>query len=199
MAASIAIRPDCVHRALIPTPHDDDGKDKGKFRDSRWSFSPRHNHQSHTRTPSQPNPNMPAGGCFCGKVRIEYTGEIQAKALCHCEDCKKITGSTYSTNIIVPGDGFSVTSGTPKTFSKQADSGNSITSHFCGDCGSTLFREGATFGPSKVIKVGIMDDVSALADAKPAVELFAPERVGWVSKVQGADQLKTMPGSEAVA
>nr|POE59795.1 putative glutathione-dependent formaldehyde-activating enzyme [Quercus suber] len=142
---------------------------------------------------------MPTGGCFCGKVRIEYTGDIQAKALCHCQDCRKVSGSTYSTNIIVPGDGFSVTSGTTKTFAKTADSGNTITSHFCGDCGSTLFREGKTFGPAKVVKVGVLDDASAFDAAKPAIELYAPERVGWVSKVEGADQLKAMPGSEAVA
>jgi hypothetical protein len=115
---------------------------------------------------------MPEGGCFCGNTRIKYTGEIQGKvccshlllltaqlmnseqALCHCADCRKITGSTYSTNIIVPGEGFSVTKGTPKTIGKKGDNtGNTITSHFCGDCGSTLFRDGPTFGDSKVIKV----------------------------------------------
>jgi len=121
------------------------------------------------------------------------------QALCHCLDCRKITGSTYSTNIIVPGDGFSVTSGSPKTFAKKADSGNEITSHFCGDCGSTLWRDGNTFGPNKVIKVGVMDDVEALNAAKPAIELYVPERVSWLSGISGADQLKEMPGSEKVA
>ncbi|KAK5133512.1 hypothetical protein LTR08_007649 [Meristemomyces frigidus] len=141
---------------------------------------------------------MPEGGCFCGKTRIKYTGDIQAAALCHCTDCRKITGSTYSTNIIVPGDGFEVTSGSPKTFSKKADGGKQITSHFCGDCGSTLWRDGETFGPSKVVKVGVMDDVEAMNNAKPAIELYAPARVSWVSGVEGADQLKSMPGSDKV-
>ncbi|KAK4990712.1 hypothetical protein LTR66_006733 [Elasticomyces elasticus] len=146
---------------------------------------------------------MPVGGCFCGKTRIEYTGEIQAKAsastiaiscvLCHCTDCRKTTGSTYSTNIVVPGDGFKVTSGTPKTLSTKADSGKTITSHFCGDCGSTLFREGETFGDARIIKVGILDDVNALNDAKPGVELYAPERVSWVKEVEGAEQKQGMP------
>lgn len=120
------------------------------------------------------------------------------KALCHCRDCQKITGSTYSTNIIVPGDGFEVTSGSPKTISKKADSGSEITSHFCGECGSTLWRDGDTFGPNKVIKVGVMDDPQAIISAKPAIELYAQERVPWVSAVSGADQLKGMPGSEKV-
>jgi len=136
---------------------------------------------------------MPSGSCFCGATKIEYTGDIQAKALCHCLDCRKISGSTYSTNFIVPEDGFKVTSGKPKTITKTADSGNEITSHFCGDCGSTLFRDGASFPGSKIIKVGVMDDAEVLNDGKPMVELFAPERVNWVSEIGGAAQKDAMP------
>ena len=121
------------------------------------------------------------------------------QALCHCLDCRKITGSTYSTNIIVPGEGFTVLSGNPKTIAKKGDNtGNEITSHFCPNCGSTLWRDGASFGDGKVIKVGIMDDANALDDAKPGIELYAPHRPSWVSAVSGADQKKNMPGSESV-
>jgi len=138
---------------------------------------------------------MPSGSCFCGNVKIEYTGEPQGKALCHCLDCRKISGSTYSTNVIIPEEGFKVIAGTPKTISKTADSGNTITSHFCGDCGSTLFRDGKSFPGAKVVKAGVLDDHEALNDAKPALELFHPTRVNWVPETQGADQVKAMPGS----
>ena len=43
-----------------------------------------------------------------------------------------------------------------------------------------------------------MDDLSALEDAKPGIELYAPNRPSWVSKVGGADQKLNMPGSESV-
>lgn len=99
----------------------------------------------------------------------------------------------------MPGEGFKVTSGTPKEISKTADGGNEITSKFCGDCGSTLYREGKTFGDAKVVKVGSMDDIDALDNAKPALELYVPERVNWVKGIDGANQLKGMPGSETVA
>jgi len=98
----------------------------------------------------------------------------------------------------VPGDKFEVTKGSPKTISKKADSGNEITSHFCGDCGSTMWRDGKTFGESKVIKVGSLDDTKAFDDAKPGVELYAPERISWVTGVNGASQLKEMPDSAEV-
>ncbi|GAB7345835.1 hypothetical protein MBLNU457_4092t1 [Dothideomycetes sp. NU457] len=136
---------------------------------------------------------MPSGSCFCGQCAYEFSGEPAATALCHCRDCQKIGGSTYSTNIIVSGDGFKVTKGNTKTYSKKADSGNTITTHFCPDCGSSMFREGETFGSSKVIKVGTLDSPSAFQDYKPQVELYTPERVSWVSEINGAAQKSGMP------
>ncbi|KAH9885001.1 Mss4-like protein [Xylariomycetidae sp. FL2044] len=135
---------------------------------------------------------MPEGGCFCGKVRYAYEGEPIAKALCHCIDCRKITGSTYSTNIIVPGAHFRLLAGEPKSIAKVADTANEITSKFCGDCGSTLWRESATFGDGRVVKIGTLDDPDALDRLKPAVELYAPRRVGWVKEIEGAEQKQGM-------
>ncbi|KAF2966771.1 hypothetical protein GQX73_g6787 [Xylaria multiplex] len=135
---------------------------------------------------------MPEGGCFCGKVRYSIEGEPLAKALCHCLDCRKITGSTYSTNVIVGGSGFKLLSGTPKSIGKTADSGKDIVSHFCGDCGSTLWRDGASFGDGKVIKAGTLDDINALDDALPITELFTNHRVSWVGPVAGATQKAEM-------
>lgn len=93
----------------------------------------------------------------------------------------------------MPTAGFRVTSGTPKTIAKTADSGNTVTSHFCGDCGSTLFRDGPSFGDNTVIKVGVLDDPQALDGARPALELFAPGRVAWVPEVPGAKPVDGMP------
>lgn len=33
------------------------------------------------------------------------------QALCHCGDCKKISGSTFSNNVVVQTDGFKNVSG----------------------------------------------------------------------------------------
>src|ERR1700712_4592755 len=52
------------------------------------------------------------------------------QALCHCGDCRKTTGSTYSTNGIYPEASFKLTQGTPKVFTKAGASGNDMESHF---------------------------------------------------------------------
>ncbi|KAK7209431.1 hypothetical protein V2G26_016609 [Clonostachys chloroleuca] len=84
---------------------------------------------------------MPRGGCLCGKIRIAYYGEPNAKVICHCTDCRKISGSTYGVDLLIPTDRFFVTAGDVRKYQKPADSGRILTSHFCGDCGTTLFRE----------------------------------------------------------
>jgi hypothetical protein len=85
-----------------------------------------------------------------------------------------------------------VISGSPKSISKTADGGNTITSYFCGDCGTTLYRDGASFPGLKIVKAGVMDDVNALDEAKPGAEFYSPQRVAWVDVVGGADQKKFM-------
>ncbi|KAI0103978.1 Mss4-like protein [Nemania sp. FL0031] len=135
---------------------------------------------------------MPEGSCFCGNVRYSIEGEPLGKALCHCLDCRKITGSTYSTNLMVAGSNFKLVAGTPKSIGKIAESGREVVSHFCGDCGSTLWRDGASFGDAKVIKAGTLDDIDALDNAQPGVELFASHRVSWVGEIAGAAQKTAM-------
>ncbi len=43
--------------------------------------------------------------------------------------------------------------GTPKQYKTTADSGKEIVTYFCGDCGTNFYRESATFGTNKVLKV----------------------------------------------
>ncbi len=36
------------------------------------------------------------GGCLCGAVRYEVSGEPYIAGLCHCTKCRKLTGSAFS-------------------------------------------------------------------------------------------------------
>ncbi|ATZ46769.1 hypothetical protein BCIN_02g01330 [Botrytis cinerea B05.10] len=136
---------------------------------------------------------MPSGGCFCDAIRISYTGEPGAHLLCHCTDCRKITGATYSNNIVLPEGQFKLESGIPKSISKKADSGNQVTSHFCGDCGTTLYRTGESFPNQVVVKAGVLDDDSWPNENVPKGEMFVTERVKWLPEVPGAAQMEGMP------
>ncbi|KZM23717.1 uncharacterized protein EKO05_0005686 [Ascochyta rabiei] len=131
---------------------------------------------------------MAAGGCICGNVRYEAGGACGASVLCHCLDCRKIGGSTYSSNGVYDADQFKITKGTPKQHKKKGDSGNEMISNFCGDCGTTLWREGATFPGKRIVKVGTLDDTSILDNFKADAELYTDHRPKWVAAQDGADQ-----------
>lgn len=36
------------------------------------------------------------GSCLCGKVRLEVADEFKYMGNCHCSECRKFTGSDYS-------------------------------------------------------------------------------------------------------
>ncbi|KAJ5235859.1 hypothetical protein N7489_005950 [Penicillium chrysogenum] len=138
---------------------------------------------------------MAVGGCFCGKVRIEYSGQPLASALCHCLDCRKLTGGPYSFNYIVQTADLHV-SGNPKEVPKTSDSGNAIKNYFCPDCGTPLY--GLRIKPhgdrdeTTVIRAGIFDNVGILHERTPVVEIYTEQRLKWVSPIEGADQFTGM-------
>jgi len=39
------------------------------------------------------------GSCLCGTVRFEVQGEFQSFYLCHCQHCRKDTGSAHAANL----------------------------------------------------------------------------------------------------
>jgi hypothetical protein len=97
---------------------------------------------------------MPSGGCVCGNIAYKYDGEYPTQlynaallrlrpniwclvepavtAVCHCLDCQKWTGSGASANVGVPTSEFKITKGTPKRYTRPADSGKNHTQFFCG-------------------------------------------------------------------
>ncbi|KJK68762.1 Glutathione-dependent formaldehyde-activating enzyme [Aspergillus parasiticus SU-1] len=77
---------------------------------------------------------MVVGGCFCGNIRVEYNGEPIISALCHCYDCRKLTGTLFTYSFVVHKADLKIT-GNPKEVAKRADSGNHIKNYFCSDCG----------------------------------------------------------------
>lgn len=111
------------------------------------------------------------------------------QAICHCGDCKKISGSTYSLSFIVPSSSFVVTAGNPKVFSKTADSGVGIDNYLCGTYGTTLWLETDNFKNLIIIKAGTLDEADEIISAGiPAAEVFTRSRVAWVKPIHEAEQ-----------
>ena len=80
---------------------------------------------------------MTTGGCLCGAVRYEISGDIQAPSACHCSQCRKTSGH-YWAGASVKHDVFTLT----KTDGlKWFDSSDWAKRGFCCECGSSLFYQ----------------------------------------------------------
>ena len=65
---------------------------------------------------------MVTGSCLCGQVKYEFRGQPRAVYYCHGSPCRKATGSSFATNMLVAEDNFVVTAGTSfiKAFQSSA-------------------------------------------------------------------------------
>lgn len=101
------------------------------------------------------------GGCLCGAIRYQVSGEPSVAGACYCRDCQYISGGAPAYGLMVLKGQVRVTQGNPKVFWTQADSGNSVARHFCPDCGTPLFSENSANPEYLPIKAGSLDDPSS--------------------------------------
>lgn len=114
------------------------------------------------------------GGCLCGAIRYEVKGEPIRVANCHCDDCRRATGASFATNVFVREDDLVILQGTPKSFQHKADSGNTMTKQFCGDCGTQLFGYGSGSSGVRHVKVGTIDDAGFV---RPEIDVFVSKKL----------------------
>lgn len=80
------------------------------------------------------------GRCQCGGVAYEIAGAPVELYVCHCRECRRQSSSAFGMSVIVRASDLSVTRGTPKSWSRPTDSGNTLDCQFCPDCGARLFH-----------------------------------------------------------
>jgi hypothetical protein len=78
------------------------------------------------------------GRCLCGHVRYEYDGPVGPAGYCHCEDCRRCTGSAFNVGVRLETSAFRIVAGTPKGYTKRGDGGGSSRATSVG-CGSPIF------------------------------------------------------------
>jgi hypothetical protein len=122
------------------------------------------------------------GGCLCGNVRYDYAGAVGPATYCHCADCRKCTGSAFNIGVRVEVRQFRIVKGNPKGFTKQGDSGNELTRHFCPDCGSPLYTSSPRHPDFFYVKAGSLDDPAIV---RPVQQIWTSSMVPWATISQG--------------
>jgi len=115
------------------------------------------------------------GSCLCGQVQYSVTTEIDDFYLCHCQQCRKITGSAFASNILTKPVDVLWVSGSEKVKRFDYPGKRTFTKVFCTECGSGLPYLNEK-GSALVIPAGSLDDTPVI---KPTNNIFWDDRAQW--------------------
>jgi hypothetical protein len=117
---------------------------------------------------------MIKGSCYCGAVKYQIQGRLLMFANCHCPDCRKFSGSAFSSVLVTESKGFTVTSGQDNLIHYQSSPGKERC--FCKTCGCPVFsrveqRPGMIF-----VRAGSLDDDPQI---KPQCHIWVSHKAPW--------------------
>lgn len=116
------------------------------------------------------------GGCLCGSVRFSYYGEVGPAGYCHCEDCRRCTGSAFNLSVRCELAKLDVVDDELSSFTKVGGSGLPLTRHFCRRCGSPVMTTSPRHEGVAYVKGGAWDDPDVV---RPAHQSWTDSSVDW--------------------
>ena len=115
------------------------------------------------------------GGCLCGQIRYRSDAEPLLTVICHCKNCQRQSGASYSTNLAMPRGSLSF-EGEMTIYADKGDSGKYVNRFFCQACGSPIMSEPETIESLSIVKVGTLDDTSWV---EPSMEIYCDSAQEW--------------------
>ncbi len=133
--------------------------------------------------PDQTAPTFPqTGGCQCGAIRYELREPPFGVWACHCNICRKQSGSAFGLSMGVAIEGLVFTQGEPSVWTRTAESGHVVDQLYCPACGSRLIHRRHRNEGRQTLKPGTLDDTSWVA---PERHIFTEFALGWVKPLLG--------------
>ena len=137
------------------------------------------------RLPNQMT-NKHSGSCLCGAVRFEVEGDFERFYLCHCEYCRKDTGSAHAANLFSSIAKLKWISGEDKVTRFNLPSTQHVKC-FCSLCGSALPNVQMD-GKLLVVPAGSLNGDIA---TKPTAHIFVSSKANWDREL---DQIPRVAG-----
>ncbi|KQT36848.1 GFA family protein [Methylophilus sp. Leaf414] len=128
------------------------------------------------------------GGCLCEAVRYEIAGTIEKVVYCHCQRCRKASGSAFAAVAPVLQTNFVITRGQQHLKNYRTEAGVNRT--FCGLCGSPIiaYREN---DPTVVrVRIGSLDTP---LEEKVSAHIFVASKAEWHDIHDDAPQYDERP------
>ena len=128
------------------------------------------------------------GSCLCGEVTFEIEGDFEKFYLCHCERCRKDTGSAHAANLFTSTAKLRWLSGQEKAKTFNFRSEGHIKC-FCTNCGSALPNIQMD-GKLLVVPAGSID---SNIDIKPQGHIYYANKANWDNELENVPKFEELP------
>ncbi|MEN3278183.1 MAG: hypothetical protein V7631_3973 [Massilia sp.] len=118
------------------------------------------------------------GGCYCGAVRYVVDGDNFHGTLCHCTDCRRMSGAPAVAWFSAHMADLRFAQGNPATY----HSSEHVLRGFCGTCGTTLSYQDDRYPDEIDITSASLDDPEAVP---PQDHTFVQDRLRWMHVADG--------------
>jgi len=117
-----------------------------------------------------------SGSCLCGEVEYDVSGEPMRFYHCHCERCRKATGTGHASNLLMtPVTSITWTKGESFLGSYKVPEAERFYNCFCTKCGSPMPRIVPELD-AVLIPAGSLDSEPPIP---PQGRIFWDSRVDW--------------------
>ena len=131
-----------------------------------------------------------AGGCACGALRFETSGEPVFQNHCQCRDCQKRSGTGHSSYLTFANRaGFRIT-GAATGWRVAGDSGNDKIHAFCPTCGTPVYLTFAATPDAIAIHAAALDDPARFT---PQVVTYTVRAHAWDTIDPALTSFERMP------
>lgn len=119
------------------------------------------------------------GRCLCGRVRYRLKSLPEVMGVCHCKDCQRRSGSSFSTMAEVERSDFAFTGAAPSIYTGGVtESGNSAEMVFCGRCGSGIYTVLLSRPDRLLVQVGTLNETDWF---QPEYHVWTDHKQKWIN------------------
>ncbi|MFL6816702.1 MAG: GFA family protein [Bradyrhizobium sp.] len=130
------------------------------------------------------------GGCACGAVRYETSGEPVFENHCQCRDCQKRSGTGHGSYLTFPKRAAMTINGQANIWRVAADSGNEKIHAFCPTCGTPVYLTFAAMPELIAVHAGSLDDPGQF---NPRVVTYGMRGHAWDAMDSSLQKFERMP------
>jgi hypothetical protein len=116
------------------------------------------------------------GGCQCGAIRYTVSGALPPAYACHCDECKKQSGSAFALSIAIEWSRISV-DGDVAISVGLTYGGKPKLRCFCSKCGNRLWHRASEDSRWVTLKAGTLNNA---AEISPRGHLWVSKKQPWI-------------------